>query len=130
MNVENDNRDGDIINKEKLPRIFDGEFFIFKSKIGDKIVAECKLCGQSRIGSVGSTGNFLCHIKRMHSSMFIKCKQHIENKQNKQLANSTQLVSSKLVHFFISIFLNTLVYTSMFNILLKVLLVSIIYKNH
>lgn len=61
----------------KLPKIFDGKYFVVMKIDEDKIDASCKLCGCSRSGSIKSTGNFLSHIKRMHGEKYMECKEYI-----------------------------------------------------
>lgn len=66
---------------KKAPRIFDGKFFIIEAqddKTGN-VEAKCTACNESKKGNVASTGNFLSHYKKKHSSQLEELKQYIKS---------------------------------------------------
>ncbi|XP_046401382.1 uncharacterized protein LOC124167499 [Ischnura elegans] len=61
-----------------VPSILDGELFeLLTRKPDSSITAKCMLCPLPRIkpGSIRSTGNFICHIKKCHPEMVERMKE-------------------------------------------------------
>jgi len=55
----------DIVPRQHVPYILNGELYRIESQIGDNVTVKCCSCPPDRIyrGSVRSTGNFNMHIK-------------------------------------------------------------------
>ncbi|KAL7737565.1 hypothetical protein ACLKA6_007686 [Drosophila palustris] len=64
----------DIVGRQHVPYILNGELYRIESQIGDNVTVKCCSCPPDRIyrGSVRSTGNFHMHIKRRHASLLGK----------------------------------------------------------
>lgn len=52
-----------------MPKLLDGKYFSIVKRDGTKVEAKCENCGLIRKGTVTSTGNFMEHIRKMHSSI-------------------------------------------------------------
>lgn len=55
----------DLVRRQHVPYILNGELYRIESQIGDNVTVKCCSCPPDRIyrGSVRSTGNFHMHIK-------------------------------------------------------------------
>lgn len=51
---------------KKIPKIFDGKFFVIESNQDDNIKARCTQCNEVKSGQISSTGNFIKHYQSKH----------------------------------------------------------------
>uniref|UniRef100_A0A2S2PEN5 BED-type domain-containing protein n=1 Tax=Schizaphis graminum TaxID=13262 RepID=A0A2S2PEN5_SCHGA len=71
--------------------LFYGTFYKVISIVDNKFTADCQLCNKTIRGQINSTGNFLNHIKNMHSSLLSK----LQTKKNEKKKLSNASLSKK-----------------------------------
>lgn len=78
--------------RKQIPRILDGKHFSIVSQVGEKIVARCMECDETKKGQLTSTGNFINHYRTKHSPQMTALEQHLKGTGKE---NATQKVGPR-----------------------------------
>lgn len=74
-------------NKVNFPKLLDGKYFDVEKSDGTRVDAVCSTCGKITKGDAKSTGNFMEHYRKHHSSMVKEVEEYRKQKQSTVLKN-------------------------------------------